>query len=391
MKRFQFSAAAAVVLTFTSSVWATAADSPQTRPAQLAFQWLECTQQQPNGQIGSGGNPIARSAEVAISLAAAGQDAAGFQHGDTPLADFLKMVTPVDVSKTDTPVGTNGELLMARALEPSTGLTAAPIAQLKLAKSNGEYGGDIFSDALAIVGLQAAHQRVGEDAITFLENTQNPDNHGWSFDNAGRFGSDSNTTALVIQALLAAGVVPTDGHIVNAFKFMSSQFMNGGFVDQADPSKPATDPSNTPDANSDELALQAVVAAGLQTDESWRPRFSAAEADLVGRQINGGPDTGALSGFSKLFATTEAPMAFLGGSLIASSKASIQMPLLACPAAITATPTPQPTPTATTAATTPRLAQTGAATDIRPLLAGLAVLLFGIGILMRPRRRAPGR
>jgi hypothetical protein len=388
MKRHAAAIYFAAFLVLATSITA-AAQTPHPSNAQRALQWLQCTQQQPNGQIGNGGNPIARSAEVAISLAAADQDAAGFRHGDTSLADFLKTVTPLDVSKTDTPVGTNGELLMARALEPSTGLTAAPIAQLKLAKSNGEYGSDIFSDALAILGLSAAKQPVGDDAITFLEDKQNPDNHGWSFDNTGEFGSDSNTTALVIQALLAAGVTPTDSHIVNAFKFMSSQFMNGGFVDQADPSKPATDPSNMPDANSDELALQAIVAAGLQADESWRSSLIAAEADLVGRQINSGPDTGALSGFSKLFATTEAPVAFLGRSLTASSKASMQVPLLACPAAA-ASPTPQPTPTTTPAATTAGLAQTGAEPDNRALIAGVALLILGLGILRRPSRR-PGR
>src|SRR5438105_15811182 len=50
---------------------ATLAPEPhQTNAAQLALRWLNCTQQQPNGQTGRSGNPIARSAEVLTGLAA---------------------------------------------------------------------------------------------------------------------------------------------------------------------------------------------------------------------------------------------------------------------------------------------------------------------------------
>src|SRR2546430_215800 len=69
--------------------------------AQLALQWLQCTQQQANGQIGSGGNPIARSSEVAIGLAAAGQDAAAMKTRVVSLADYLKTAVSTDL-------GTNG-------------------------------------------------------------------------------------------------------------------------------------------------------------------------------------------------------------------------------------------------------------------------------------------
>ncbi len=374
MNHSKFAPVGAILLALAMSVSAAASETPQTHAAQLALQWLECTQQLPNGQIGTAGNPIARSAEVAISVAAAGQDAGSFRHSDKSLADYLNGITPADVNKTDTPVGTNGELLLARALEPSAGVAAVPIAQLKLAKSNGEYGSDIFSDTLAILGLRAARQSVGDDAVAFLEEKQSPTNHGWSFDNAGQYGSDSNTTALAIQALLAAGVAADDSHIVNGFEFMKTQFMSGGFVSQADPTKPATDSSNAPDANSDELAIQAIVGAGLQIDEIWGPRLHAAETDLAARQISSGPDTGALSGFSKLFATTEAPTAFLIRSLTGSAKASTQVPLLDCPRTAV-TPTP---------AAPPHLAQTGSGpfTPIM-LLTGLTLLFFGLLVWRR--------
>src|SRR5205823_4200608 len=85
--------------------------------------------------------PIARSSEVAFGLAAAGQDASAMKTGAESLADYLKTAVSTDV-------GTNGELLLARASQPHAGPTAVVIAQLQAAQgTNGEYGADIFSDA----------------------------------------------------------------------------------------------------------------------------------------------------------------------------------------------------------------------------------------------------
>jgi len=373
----------AASLVLATSISAAAQTSSHPSNAQRALQWLQCTQQQPNGQIGSGGNPIARSSEVALSLAAAGQDASAIRTGLASLADYLKTAVSSDV-------GTGGELLLARASQPNAGPTAALVVQLQAAKSTsgdtaGEYGGDIFSDALAILGLRAAGQAVANDAVAFLEGKQNPTDHGWSFDNAGQFGSDSNTTALALQALIATGVATGDAHVANGFQYMATQFVGGGFVSQADPTKPANDASNTPDANSDELAVEAIIAAALQTDEHWAPRLAAAENDLAGRQITSGADAGALSGFSKLFATTEAPAAFLGRPLTAHGIAATKLALLACPTSSAATPTPPPaaTPGAVTLAPTGRSV---GGTDNRPLLAGLIFLAAGLGLLRRRLR-----
>jgi hypothetical protein len=373
MNRLMPVVATASLLALAAPLSVLAAEPPQTNAAQLAFRWLNCTQQQPNGQIGSGGNPIARSAEVVISLAGAGRSAAGFRHGAGTLADYLKTVTAQDVNKTATPVGTNGLLLLARSLDVDAGPAAVPIAQLELAKqrageAQGEYGSDLFSDALAILGLRAAQQSPGDDAIAFLKAHQNTTDHGWSYDNAGTFGSDSNTSALVIQALLASGVAADDAHITSGMEFLSTEFFNGGFVLEADPTKPATDRSKTPDANSDELGIQAILAAGLQGDEAWSSRLHSAELDLKSRQVASGPDTGALSSFSKLFATTEAPTAFLLRPLTAMARAASSLPLLPCP-----------TTAAVPAATPPVLARTGGGTGAQvALLGGSLALLAGL-------------
>ena len=341
------------------------AQTPASSNAQRALQWLQCSQQQANGQIGSGGNPIARSSEVAIGLAAAGQQASAMHVGAKSLADYLKTAI-------STEVGTNGELLLARASVADAGPIPSVAAQLQAAKgANGEYGSDIYSDALAILGLRAAGQTVGDDAVAFLKGQQKASG-GWSADNADQYGEDSNTTALVIQALISTGVAATDSTISKGFTYLQSVFGNGAF---------GSVPGAPPDPNSDELAIQAILASHLQSDAAWQTRLNQALSYLEGQQVVGGSDAGAIaSPYSKLFATTDAPAAFLRRPLTVKGVAESAVPLLACPAATTATPNP-------TATTAPILAQTGSPVDGRPLLGGLAALVIGLFLVWRPRRR----
>jgi len=353
------------------------AESTRTTNAQRALQWLTCSQQQANGQIGSGGNAIARSSEVALGLAAAGQPASAMQHGDASLADYLRTATSTDV-------GTNGELLLARASQPSAGPTATVAAQLQAAKalsgpSQGEYGSDLYSDALAILGLRAAEQPVTTDSITFLRAHQQADG-GWSFDNADQYGEDSNTTALVLQALIAAGVSADDPAISKGFSYLQSVFSQGGFGDA---------PGSAPDPNSDELVVLAAVAAGRQTDTIWNSMINDAVDNLSSQQLGSGADAGAIaSSFSKLFATTQAPNAFLLRPLTVGGIAEARIALLPCAsaAAASASPTIRPAPVATTV----RLAQTGQprqAMPSWPLPLGVLVLLCG-ATLARGRTRS---
>ena len=345
------------------------AQTPASSNAQKALQWLQCTQQQANGQIGSGGNPIARSSEVAIGLAAAGQQASAMHVATKSLADYLKTAHSAEV-------GTNGELLLARASVADAGPVAAVAALLQAAKgSNGEYGGDIYSDALAILGLRAAGQAVADNAVAFLKGQQKASG-GWSADNADQYGEDSNTTALVVQALISTGVASSDAAISKGFTYLQSVFGGGGF---------GSSPGAGPDPNSDELAIQAILAAHLQSDAAWQARLDQALSYLGGQQVATGTDAGAIaSPYSKLFATTDAPAAFLRRPLTGRGVAEGAVPLLPCPAATTATATPHPTAT-----TRPILAQTGRPVDGRPLLGGLALIALALSLVWRPKRRAP--
>jgi hypothetical protein len=378
MKRLLPAAMLAVLVLFNAPVNVGAQDA-RTSNAQLALQWLQCSEQQANGQIGSGGNPIARSSEVALGLAAAGQPATAMRAGSVSLADYLKTVVTADV-------GSNGELLLARVSQPDAGPTATVAAQLQASRSvtgptAGEYGTDIFSDAVAILGLRAAGQPVASDAIAFLKSQQKSDG-GWSFDNADAYGTDSNTTAQVIQALISTGVATTDVSISNGFGYLKTVFGQGGF---------GSAPGSGPDANSDELAIQAIVAANRQSDTAWASMLSQALTYLADQQIASGTDAGAIANsYSKLFATTYAPAAFLLRPLTHTGISDSRLSLLACPLPAVATATPpaaHPT-AASTGQQPPQLAQTGAPAGNKETLLGLAILILGAGILWRPARRA---
>lgn len=357
MRRITFAAISAVVVVTTQAIPAAAQPAP-TR-AKAAITWLLTQQDKTTGQVGTAAeNPLARSAEIALSLAATSQDPSTFKNGSASLADYLKPAVSTDV-------GTAGELLLARATWPDLGPTAPLIAQLNAAylqactAAPGQYGGSIFSDGLAILGLRAAGQRLGAEAVTFLRAKQNPTDHGWSFDTAGKYGSDSNTTAIVVQALLAGSVSPADPAIQNGFAYLKTQFANGGFFSFG----------STPDPNSNELGIQAIVAAGLQHTAPWSDMLTAAEASLASEQIASGPDAGALTGGDKLFATTLAPAAFMERPLTLPGFGSEAGAPLACPSRPVA----------------PHLAQTGGQPAL-PLALGFGLIVVGLLLRRSPQR-----
>ena len=69
----------------------------------------------------------------------------------------------------------------------------------------GFYGRGMFDHALALLALAATGSDVPDAAISVLESTQTPEG-GWAFDGTTSEGAaDSNTTSLVVQALVALG------------------------------------------------------------------------------------------------------------------------------------------------------------------------------------------
>ena len=126
--------------------------------------------------------------------------------------------------------------------------------------ATGAYGVDLFDQAFFIMAL---HQTVGAipgSAVEYLLSLQ-LDDGGWEFGEG--FGSDSNTTALVIQTMVVAGVERDDAAVTAALGyFQSIQDASGAFGFLAD---------TEPDAQSTAFVIQALIAVGEDIDAggSW--------------------------------------------------------------------------------------------------------------------------
>ena len=109
----------------------------------------------------------------------------------------------------------------------------------------------------AILGLAAAGEPVSAAATDFLIALQEPDG-GWGW---GSGSGDVDTTALVVQALIASGNVgPTHSKVQEGLDFLRSKQADWG----------GWDAWGSPSADSTASAIQAVVAAGYRpATESW--------------------------------------------------------------------------------------------------------------------------
>src|SRR5256885_15710757 len=89
MKRLTSATLTTIAVLVLASVTASAQNRLPNN-AQRALQWLQCTQQQSNGQIGSGGNPIARSSGGGFGLAPGGPDGPALKNGAGTLGGYLQ-------------------------------------------------------------------------------------------------------------------------------------------------------------------------------------------------------------------------------------------------------------------------------------------------------------
>ncbi len=126
----------------------------------------------------------------------------------------------------------------------------------------------------AILGLAAVQETVPVSATDFLVGLQNADG-GWGFPG---WGSDADSTAQALQALIASGNVdPTHAKVQDGLGFLqSTQLDSGGWG------------WGSPSADSTAAVIQALVAAGYTpATESWAHSPNPHTALLSLQQANG--------------------------------------------------------------------------------------------------------
>jgi hypothetical protein len=185
----------------------------------------------------------------------------------------------------------------ARSLAPSAYFSA----------TLGAYAPDNGFNAWGILGTLALSQTVPATAVEALAAQQQPDG-GWEWQ--GGFGTDTNTTALAVQTLLAAGYPVTSTEVVSGLAFLqNSQVAGGGFV--YDPAMP----ENGPDANSTAYALMALSAAGEDpASAAWTVDGRGPVDFLIGVQLPDGSLAWQAGTGPNLLATAQAVTALLGRS-----------------------------------------------------------------------------
>lgn len=179
-------------------------------------------------------------------------------------------------------------------------------------------GDSVFSHALVLMALVAANEPVPPEAIEALRETQIEDG-SWAFMGTTELGDgDSNTTSVVLQALVAADH-GDDPMVESGLAYLSSVQNEFGQVlyaaGQADPA----------DANSTALAVQALIATGQNPgDAEW---LNATRGLAVFQNISGGfRYTDALPA-DNLMATVQAIPALAGYVLPVATACAEEAPL----------------------------------------------------------------
>jgi hypothetical protein len=240
-------------------------------PITDGLAWLK-TQQQPDGGFTNGfseGSDLGTTCDGILAIAANGEDASTWasDDGNSPL-DYL--YAQVAAGAVDT-IGLRAKAVMATL---ATGQNPAAfagrdlIAELSAAydEGAGSYGETVFDHALVMLALLNAGQPVPDGAGKHLLDSRGDDG-AWTLFGDADSVSDTNTSALAVQALLATG---QRDEASDAFAYFHGvQNDDGGFPYQ-NPSDYGTDT----DANSTAIVLQALLAAEEPLDD-WSPEGSS--------------------------------------------------------------------------------------------------------------------
>ncbi|MGH2958127.1 MAG: hypothetical protein ACRDKE_00865, partial [Solirubrobacterales bacterium] len=88
-------------------------------------------------------------------------------------------------------------------------------------KWTGQYGESSFDHALALLALKAAHEKIPSKAVSFAKSRRGQ--YGWNFTLRKSAGDDVESSALMIEALRAAGVSKKSSALKSAYKWVTFQ------------------------------------------------------------------------------------------------------------------------------------------------------------------------
>ncbi len=235
---------------------------------ERASLWLMSQQTPEGGFAGLDGTPDPSiTIDAIIALVAAGQ-----QGVNTDLAVDGAMAWLASSDKTpiftDSGQGQAAKLVLAAVAAEADPRDVGGINPLALVEAGpnadtGFFGRGVFDHALCLLALAATGSDVPGEAITALESSRTPEG-GWAFDGTATEGAaDSNTTSLVVQALVALGQADSP-QVADAMAYLLTAVDgDSGATFQPGAGFPA-------DSSSTALVMQAVIATGDDaSSDAW--------------------------------------------------------------------------------------------------------------------------
>ncbi|MGN6033005.1 MAG: hypothetical protein ACTHQE_15235, partial [Thermomicrobiales bacterium] len=146
--------------------------------------------------------------------------------------------------------------LVAAGVDPTDFAHVTPLLIVEHGQNaeTGVYGSGFYDHALAILALEATGNDVPDSALDAIQQGQAA-NGGWAFDGTtDDANADSNTTAMVLQALAAMGEEKSDLATRGAAYLQATISEGGASYNAAE--------GSLPDANSTALAIQGLLAVG---------------------------------------------------------------------------------------------------------------------------------
>jgi hypothetical protein len=294
-------------------------------PATAALAYL-AGQQAPDGSIASSAGP---TEDFILGTAAANYDPNTLiSCAGTGAYQYL---TAKLITETATAGGTGKLILavLAGKLDPGAFGGQNLIIRLEtfLNSTTGAYGdGSTFGQSLAILALKGAGQVIPAPVITELEGLQDTDG-SWNYQAiSNSTAGDTNSTAIAVEALIAAGIGGSDTSMTKAIAYLhTQQNSDGGFTYSA--------PGGS-DPDSDALVLQALVA--LNEDPigaSWTVGGKTVFNDLLSRQAADGGFLYPGNPSSDAFTTSQVPAGLKQVALpgITTWQAGAKIPRVGCP------------------------------------------------------------
>ena len=282
--------------------------------ALAGLQWLR-GQQSADGSFG--GN-VGATLDTVLAGAAAGENMARWRGADgkTPW-DFLRKEAGKFATRDESRASAGKLALMVAAagLDPRSfaGQNLVVSMSQVYSPTTGAFGESNWDQAFNMLGWRAASETVPVTATALLVQRMNEDG-GWGWTASSE--SDVDTSALAVQALLAAGEPVTSTAVVSGLAYIqAAQNDDGGF-----PYLPTSPTDTSSNSNSTAFVVQAILAAG-QDPLDWTTGISATTpiSFLLGQQT---PDGGFAftTPPANDFAARQAVPALLGKTMIVHSK-----------------------------------------------------------------------